>query len=143
MLEMLRERKEALKAEGKKGFTLMEMLIVIAIIAILIAIAIPVFTTQLERAGEAADAANIRAAYAEVMADYIMNPQSPTQHDEVTLQQGQEGWLNTDIENGLKNLETDSTSGLQVEITGTPTGHGKASFSVTTGTDPKLTIDLE
>ena len=42
------------KIKNTKGFTLMEMLIVVAIIAILIAIAIPTFTTQLEKAREAA-----------------------------------------------------------------------------------------
>ncbi len=47
----------------KRGFTLAEMLIVIAIIAILIAIAMPVFTSQLRSARLAADHANIRAAY--------------------------------------------------------------------------------
>lgn len=36
---------------NKKGFTLMEMLIVVAIIAILIAVAIPVFSAQLHKAG--------------------------------------------------------------------------------------------
>lgn len=56
------------KLNNKKGFTLMEMLIVVAIIAVLVAIAIPVFTNQLEKAREATDAANIRSAYAEVMA---------------------------------------------------------------------------
>ena len=39
--------------------------------AVLVAIAIPVFTTQLERSREATDLANIRAAYAEAMTDYI------------------------------------------------------------------------
>lgn len=52
---------------NKKGFTLAELLIVVAIIAVLVAIAIPVFTAQLEKSREAVDAANIRAAYAEVM----------------------------------------------------------------------------
>ena len=51
--------------KNSKGFTLMEMLIVVAIIAILVAIMIPTLTTQLERARETADLANIRAAYAE------------------------------------------------------------------------------
>ena len=73
MLEMLKERKAALEAQGKKGFTLMEMLIVIAIIAILIAIAIPVFTAQLESANDATTAANLRSAYAEATAMYMEN----------------------------------------------------------------------
>lgn len=45
----------------------MEMLIVVAIIAVLVAIAIPVFANQLEKSREAVDMANLRAAYAEVM----------------------------------------------------------------------------
>ena len=53
------------KFTNKKGFTLMEMLIVVAIIAVLVAIAIPTFSGQLKKANEATDAANIRAAYAE------------------------------------------------------------------------------
>ncbi len=51
----------------KKGFTLAELLIVVAIIAVLVAVAIPVFTSQLEKAREATDLSNIRAAYAEIM----------------------------------------------------------------------------
>ncbi len=53
------------KLTNKKGFTLMEMLIVVAIIAVLVAIAIPVFNGALTKSKEAADVANIRAAYAE------------------------------------------------------------------------------
>ena len=50
---------------NRSGFTLMEMLIVIALIAVLIAIAIPVFASQLEKSREATDLANVRAAYAQ------------------------------------------------------------------------------
>ena len=49
---------------NKKGFTLAELLIVIAIIAILIAIAIPAFSAQLDNARLQADHANVRSAYA-------------------------------------------------------------------------------
>lgn len=53
------------KLNNKKGFTLMEMLIVVAIIAVLVAIAIPVFNSALTKSKEAADVANVRALYAE------------------------------------------------------------------------------
>ena len=53
------------KFTNKKGFTLMEMLIVVAIIAILVAIAIPTFKGQLDKSRQAADLANIRVAYAD------------------------------------------------------------------------------
>ncbi len=51
---------------NNRGFTLAELLIVVAIIAVLVAIAIPVFTSQLEKAREATDIANIRDVYAEI-----------------------------------------------------------------------------
>lgn len=51
--------------KNEKGFTLAELLIVVAIIGVLVAISIPIFTAQLEKAREATDLANIRSAYAE------------------------------------------------------------------------------
>ena len=55
---------------NRKGFTLAELLIVVAIIAVLVAIAIPVFTKQLHNARVAADQANLRAYYAELQLDF-------------------------------------------------------------------------
>ncbi len=52
------------RKSNKKGFTIMEMLIVVAIIAVLAAIAIPTFNGALTKSKEAADVANVRAAYA-------------------------------------------------------------------------------
>ncbi len=60
-----------MKKMNKKGFTLMEMLIVIAIIAILIAIAIPTFTAALEKSRQKTDLANARALKSLVVAQFM------------------------------------------------------------------------
>lgn len=48
----------------KKGFTLAELLIVVAIIGVLVAVSVPVFTAQRRKAVDAVNKANIRAAKA-------------------------------------------------------------------------------
>ena len=79
---------------NRNGFTLMEMLIVIAVIAVLIAIAIPVFTSQLEKAREAADLANVRSAYAQVSAAALL--EDPETTVTVDLKQKQADWQSVD-----------------------------------------------
>jgi prepilin-type N-terminal cleavage/methylation domain-containing protein len=59
--------------KDRKGFTLAELLIVVAIIGVLAAISIPIFSTQLEKARDATSVANLRSAYAEAQAEYL-NP---------------------------------------------------------------------
>lgn len=53
-----------MKLRKTKGFTVAELLIVVAIIAVLVAVAIPTFTIQLESSKEAVDISIIRNAYA-------------------------------------------------------------------------------
>lgn len=99
MLETLKARKEQLEAQGKKGFTLMEMLIVIAIIAVLVAIAIPIFTAQLNNARVQSDAANIRSGYAvataKVLQENVSAPTSWTLNSDGTLTEGTGGSFRT------------------------------------------------
>lgn len=78
------------KKNNKKGFTLAELLIVVAIIAVLVAISIPIFNSQLEKAREATDLANVRSAYAEVVADYLTD--SSAESINVPVTQKQSGW---------------------------------------------------
>lgn len=55
----------------KNGFTLSELLIVVAIVAVLVAVSIPIFNTKLEKAREATDWANMRAAKAAAVTAYL------------------------------------------------------------------------
>ena len=80
--------------QNKNGFTLMEMLIVIAIIAVLIAVAIPVFASQLEKAREATDLANVRSAYAQVSTEALLGDSEAT--GTVNLKQKQADWKSLD-----------------------------------------------
>ena len=118
---------------SRKGFTLAELLIVVAIIAVLVAVAIPVFGSQLEKSREAADLANVRAAYAEVLTEANMGI-----YDKVVtvdLKQKQYDWQSADvitiggISHSVKEGDTDNWIGK-------PGAGGtcKVSFDQKTGT---------
>ena len=75
------------KLTNKKGFTLAELLVVVAIIAVLVAVSIPVFNAQLEKSRDAVTVANLRSAYAEAQASYLTETAS-TPDVEVSLSDG-------------------------------------------------------
>ena len=83
-----------MKMRNRKGFTLAELLIVVAIIAVLVAIAIPVFTAQLEKSREATDIANVRAAYATLVTDYLDN--NAAKSIDVEAKQKEANWQTTE-----------------------------------------------
>ena len=78
---------------NKKGFTLAELLIVIAIMAILLAVAIPVFTTQLEKAREAVDKSAARSANSMAYSEYMLSHQSLTEEVTYTFAEDAQGNL--------------------------------------------------
>lgn len=61
--------RDRLKKQG--GFTMVELLIVVAIIAILVAVSIPMMNNALERSRHAVDQANIRDAVALASMEYL------------------------------------------------------------------------
>ena len=67
--------------ENKKGFTLAELLVVVAIVGILVAISIPVFTAQLGKARLATNNANLRAAKAAAVSEYLTGDKNDGQSD--------------------------------------------------------------
>ena len=81
--------------KSRKGFTLAELLIVVAIIAVLVAVAIPVFGSQLEKSREAAGLANVRAAYAKVLTEANMGIYN--EPVTVNLKQKQSDWQSADV----------------------------------------------
>ena len=85
--------KNAMK-RNYKGFTLMELVVVIAIVAVLVAVAIPMFASQLEKSREATDLANVRSAYAKVSAAAILGDTTATVT--VDLKQRTADWQSVD-----------------------------------------------
>ena len=61
----------------KKGFTLIEMLVVIAIIAVLVAIVIPTVTYATDKARAATDAANLRSIVAQLNVILVSEEELP------------------------------------------------------------------
>ncbi len=76
---------------NKKGFTLIEMLVVIAIIAVLVSIIIPVVGNSTVKAQAAAIAANLRSAKAEISTEILTigeDDDSPSGHWTYTWDEG-------------------------------------------------------
>lgn len=76
---------------NKKGFTLAELMVVVAIIGVLVAVSVPIFSSQLEKSREATDLANVRSAYAQVMTEAISKDGLPDPVA-VFLKQTQDDW---------------------------------------------------
>ena len=114
---------------AKAGFTMAELLVVVAIIAVLVAVAIPVFSGQLEKSREATDAANIRSQYAELMVGAITNGSDVnvdgSEYSKIALKQKESGWQNPDLEKSL--------SGIVATTEGSPSAGGQAWVSISAG----------
>lgn len=100
------------KLNNDKGFTLAELLIVVAIIAILVAISIPVFTSRLEEAKKNTDMANIRAAKAAAVT-WSLDPSNGASTSTKLFYDAEKGILVTSgtINGYGKSAKADATTG--------------------------------
>ena len=105
-----------MKKMNKKGFTLAELLIVVAIIAVLVAIAIPVFTSQLDKAKQATDAANIRSAYAEAVTAALSSTTGSGSATTVPMKSAEWGKIDVDYIGGTAISSIKKTVGSPITI---------------------------
>ena len=113
------------KLTNKKGFTLIEMLVVIAIIAVLVAIIIPVVSSATVKAAAATDAANLRSFKAEITTAYLSGDTS-----KVTVEKTNSGYTVSLPADGIKTPEMKAL-GEEVDKCAANTGLTDNGFAVT------------
>lgn len=88
------------KMQNRKGFTLIEMMIVIAIIAILVAVIIPVITGSTDKAAAATNASNLRGVEGEIITLMLLEPEAfgDKKSAQEVINQNREN-LNKELEN--------------------------------------------
>lgn len=104
--------------KDQKGFTLAELLIVVAIIAVLVAISIPIFTTQLEKSRDSVTVANLRAAYAEAAVKVLDNTDTTSYEITGVKAMGTKANWEGNVDDELPFILTDDTTTPMAEGAG-------------------------
>ena len=134
--------KNVMKKLNKKGFTLAELLIVVAILAVLVAISIPILNSQLEKSRDAVSVANIRAAYAQVQTCVLTGSEGQTDVTFTPAATGDKVAGTYAVACAIKSQKDNEWSGLAAELPFTaPTDDGttKTTITFTVDADGKIT----
>ena len=130
------------KKLNKKGFTLAELLVVVAIIGVLVAISIPIFTGQLEKSRDAVSVANMRAAYAQVQTCVLAGSDGQTDVTFTPKATGDKVAGTYATACAIKSQKNNEWSGLAAELPFTAPedpGATKATITFTVDADGKIT----
>ena len=114
--------------EKKKGFTLAELLIVVAIIGVLVGVSIPIFNSQLNKARIAADQANVRSAKAAAIAEYLTDQNSGTVTYYYDAAKGRAVTDSTGIAGYGRYTKDDKQD--EIGASGTPNKNGNANYVI-------------